>query len=159
VTADRRVLLANVHVGGIPRSTDGGATWHPTIDIDTDVHEVCAHPTNPGVVIAAAAVGLCVMVVAASTDHFAKQGAIYRRPLDGRHSFEPVGGLPRWIDGIADTRCVATQGSAAAVADRAGNLWLSTDSGQTWVRRAEGLPAPSSVLVLTRSHLINPATE
>ena len=176
-TADRRVLLANVHVGGIPRSTDGGATWHPTIDIDTDVHEVCAHATDPGIVIAAAAVGLCVshdggvtwtveqdglhasycsavaflgndMVVAASTDHFARQGAIYRRALDGRRSFEPVEGLPRWIDGIADTRCIATHASAAAVADRAGNLWLSTDSGQTWVRRAEGLPAPSSVLIL-----------
>src|SRR6266545_2584283 len=26
-TADGRVLLANVHVGGIPRSADGGATW------------------------------------------------------------------------------------------------------------------------------------
>ena len=176
-TADRRVLLANVHVGGIPRSTDGGATWHPTIDIDTDVHEVCAHATDPGIVIAAAAVGLCIshdggatwtveqdglhasycsavaflgndMVVAASTDHFARQGAIYRRVLDGRRSFEPVGGLPRWIDGIADTRCIATHASAAAVADRAGNLWLSTDGGQTWVRRAEGLPAPSSVLIL-----------
>ena len=176
-TADRRVLLANVHVGGIPRSTDGGATWHPTIDIDTDVHEVCAHPTDPGIVIAAAAVGLCVshdggatwtveqdglhasycsavafladdIVVAASTDHFAQQGAIYRRALNGRQ-YEPVAGLPRWLDGIADTRCIATQASAAAVADRAGNLWLSTDSGQTWVRRAEGLPAPSSVLILT----------
>lgn len=176
VTADRRVLLANVHVGGIPRSTDGGATWHPTIDIDSDVHEVCAHPADPEIVIAAAAVGLCVshdggatwtvdqdglhasycsavaflgndLLVAASTDHFAKQGAIYRRPLDRRHSFALVAGLPRWIDGIADTRCIATQGSAAAVADRAGNLWLSTDSGQAWVRHAERLPAPSSILI------------
>ena len=177
VTADRAVLLANVHVGRIPRSTDGGATWHPTIDIDTDVHEVCAHATNPRIAIAAAAVGLCVshdggatwtveqdglhgsycsavaflgndVIVAASTDHFAQRGAIYRRPLDRRQSLEPVGGLPRWLDGIADTRCIATQGSAAAVADRGGNLWLSTDRGQTWVRRAEGLPTPSSVLIL-----------
>jgi photosystem II stability/assembly factor-like uncharacterized protein len=177
VTADRKVLLANVHVGGIPRSADGGATWHPTIDIDTDVHEVRAHPIHPEIVIAAAAVGLCVshdggatwtvehdglhasycsavaflgddLVVAASTDHFATRGAIYRRPVGGGHSFEPVGGLPRWIDGIADTHCIATQESTAAVADRGGNLWLSTDSGQTWFRDAEGLSAPSSVLIL-----------
>jgi photosystem II stability/assembly factor-like uncharacterized protein len=177
VTADGTVLLANVHVGGIPRSTDGGATWHPTIDVHTDVHEVCAHPTDPEIVIASAAVGLCVsrdggatwtveqdglhasycsavaflgndVLVAAATDHFARQGAVYRRALDGRQSLEPVGGLPRWIDGIADTRCIATHASAAAVADRAGNLWLSTDSGQKWVRRAEGLPPPSSVLIL-----------
>src|SRR5262245_36409923 len=46
-SADQRVLLANVHVGGIPRSIDGGATWQPTIDIDVDVHEVRAHPTDP----------------------------------------------------------------------------------------------------------------
>lgn len=177
VTADRRTLLANVHVGGIPRSTDGGETWHATIDIDADVHEVCAHPIDPGIVIAAAAVGFCIsrdggatwtvesdglhaaycsavaflrndMLVAASTDHFATQGAVYRRPLEGRQPFEPVSGLPRWFEGIVDTRCIATHGSAVAVADRAGNLWRSTDGGQTWVRRAEGLPAPSSVLIL-----------
>src|SRR6266545_3530833 len=36
-------LFANVHVGGIPRSTDGGRTWEPTIDVDTDVHQVLAY--------------------------------------------------------------------------------------------------------------------
>ena len=44
------VLLVNVHVGGIVRSSDGGITWQPTIDIDTDVHQVCAHPTDPRMV-------------------------------------------------------------------------------------------------------------
>jgi photosystem II stability/assembly factor-like uncharacterized protein len=161
-TADGRVLLANVHVGGVPRSTDSGATWQPTIDIDTDVHQVCAHPTDPNIVIAAAGVGLCIsqdggatwtveqdglhasycsavaflgndVLVAASTDHFATQGAVYRRAIDARRPFVPVGGgLPRWIDGIADTRCIATRASAAAVTDRAGNLYLSTDAGRTW---------------------------
>ena len=58
-TPDGAVLLANVHVGGVPRSTDGGATWQPTIDVDSDVHEVRAHPNRPGVVMAAAAIGLC----------------------------------------------------------------------------------------------------
>jgi hypothetical protein len=43
-TPDGAVLLANVHVGGVPRSTDGGVTWQPTIDVDSDVHEVRAHP-------------------------------------------------------------------------------------------------------------------
>ncbi|MGH8178704.1 MAG: hypothetical protein ACREV5_20800 [Steroidobacter sp.] len=46
-TCDDAVLLLNVHVGGIPRSTDGGLTWRPTIDIEHDVHQVCAHPTRP----------------------------------------------------------------------------------------------------------------
>ena len=53
------ILFANVHVGGIPRSMDGGRTWQPTMDINSGVHEVRAHPANPDVVIAAA-IGLCI---------------------------------------------------------------------------------------------------
>jgi hypothetical protein len=34
MTCDGAVLLVNVHVGGIPRSADGGASWQPTIDTD-----------------------------------------------------------------------------------------------------------------------------
>jgi hypothetical protein len=176
-TADRKVLLANVHVGGIPRSTDGGATWEPTIDVDADVHEVCAHPTDPEVVIAAAAVGLCIsrdggatwtveqdgleaaycsavafvgddLLVAASTGHFATQGAVYRRRIVAPPLVAVGGGLPGWIDGIADTRCIATLGSVAAVADQGGNVYVSTDGGRTWLRRADGLPPPSSVVVV-----------
>ena len=175
---DGGVLLANVHVGGVPRSTDGGATWHPTIDIDSDVHEVRAHPNHPDVVMAAAAIGLCAsrdggatwtveraglhasycsavafagddVLVSASTDHFAAQGAIYRRRVDGDGPLVAVaGGLPVWIDGIADTRCIAALGSAAALADREGNLYVSADAGRRWSRRADGLPTPSSVLIV-----------
>ena len=177
-TRDGAVLLANVHVGGIPRSTDGGATWHPTIDVDSDVHEVRVHPDRPDIVMGAAAVGLCVsldggatwtverdglhasycsavafagddVLVSASTDHFAAQGAIYRRRVDDNGPLVAVaGGLPEWIDGIADTRCIATHGSAAALADRKGNLYISADAGRSWSRRAGGLPTPSSVLIV-----------
>ncbi len=176
-TPDRAVLLANVHVGGVPRSTDGGATWQPTIDVDSDVHEVRAHPNRPGVVMAAAAIGLCSsrdggltwdveqeglhglhcsavafvgddVLVSAASDHFAAEGAIYRRRVDGHGPLVAVaGGLPKWIEGIADTGCIATYGSAVAVADRNGNLYLSGDTGRSWSRRADGLPLPSSVLI------------
>ncbi|MEO8255710.1 MAG: hypothetical protein ABI868_00030 [Acidobacteriota bacterium] len=171
-------ILANVHVGGVPRSTDGGVTWQPTIDVDSDVHEVRAHPNRPGVVMAAAAIGLCAsrdggvtwdveqeglhasycsavafagddVLVSASIDHFAAQGAIYRRRVDGRDSLVAVGGgLPAWTDGIIDTGCIATRGSAVALADRKGNLYVSADAGRSWSRRASGLPPPSSVLIV-----------
>jgi hypothetical protein len=174
---DGTVLLANVHVGGIPRSTDGGATWQPTIAVDSDVHEVRAHPNRPGVVMAAAAVGLCTsrdsgvtwaieqeglhaaycsavafagddVLVSASADHFAAQGAIYRRRVDGHGPLVAIAnGLPAWIEGIADTRCIASHGSAVAVADKGGNLYVSADSGRSWSRMADSLPTPSSVLI------------
>jgi hypothetical protein len=176
-TCDNAVLLANVHVGGIPQSSDGGLTWRPTIDIDHDVHQVCAHPTRPDIVIAAAAVGLCIsrdsgstwsieqrglhasycsavafasdtILVAASEDHFAARGAIYRRPLDGDGPLLPVGGgLPRWIAGIADTDCIAVRGSTVAIVDRAGNLYTSDDTGGTWSNCVDGLPGPSSLFI------------
>lgn len=176
-TPDGAVLLANVHVGGVPRSTDGGATWQPTIDVNSDVHEVRAHPDRPGIVMAAAAIGLCTsrdggatwdveqgglhasycsavafagddVLVSASVDHFASQGAIYRRRIDGHSPLVAIaGGLPAWTDGIVDTVCIATHGAAVALADRKGNLYVSADAGRSWSRQADGLPSPSSVLI------------
>ena len=171
------VLYANVHVGGIARSLDGGSTWQPTIDINSDVHEVRAHPVDPDLVVAASAIGLCIsrdagvtwtikreglhashcyavafsgddIFVSASADFFAGEGRIYRRPVKPDGSLVVVkGGMPAWIEGIVDTGCIATNGSSIAVADRAGNLYGSDDFGQAWLCRSTGLPVPSGVLV------------
>lgn len=169
-------LLANVHVGGIPRSTDRGISWHPTIEIECDVHEVLAHATRPGIVIAAAAAGLCCSRdggatwkvaheglharycsavafvgddawVAASDGHFAPKGRIYRRPIDDYGPLSPLRDLPEWTDGIVDTHCMSATESRVALADQRGNLYVSGDSGVSWSRAAHHLPSPSSVLV------------
>jgi hypothetical protein len=175
--ANGSILFANVHVGGIPRSIDGGRTWQPTIDINSDVHEVRAHPANPEIVVAASAVGLCIssdagatwtierdglhasycsavtfsgndILVSASTDHFAAQGRIYRRPITPDGFLVAVeGGMPPWTEGIVDTGCIAANGSSIAVADKAGNLYVSDDFGQAWSCRRTGLPSPSGVLI------------
>jgi hypothetical protein len=175
--SDGSILFANVHVGGIPRSVDGGRTWQPTIDINSDVHEVRAHQSNPDIVVAAAAVGLCIscdsgatwtierkglhaphcsavafsgddVLFSASTDPFAADGRIYRRPLRPDGCAVVVdGGLPAWIEGTADTGCIAANGSSIAFADKAGNLYGSDDFGRTWSRKSIKLSAPSGVLI------------
>jgi hypothetical protein len=171
------VLFANVHVGGIPRSIDGGRTWQPTIDINSDVHEVRAHPGDPDLVVAASAIGLCIsrdagatwtierdglhashcyaiafsgddIIFSAATDFFAAEGRIYRRPVKPAGSPAAVeGGMPAWIEGVVDTGCIAASGSSVAFADRAGNLYGSDDFGQSWSCRSTGLPVPSGVFI------------
>lgn len=176
-SSDGRVLLAGVHVGGIPRSVDGGRTWHPTIDIDWDVHEVCIHPEDPGTAIAACAVGLCVsadggaswdldrpeceathcsavafaggdVLVSVSDGPFGSHGTVLRRTTGAPGSLEPVGGgLPDRLEGKVDTGCIASKGAALVVVDRGGNVYRSDDGGRRWARRAEGIQDPSSALV------------
>jgi hypothetical protein len=180
--ADGSVLFANVHVGGIPRSLDGGRSWEPTIDIHSDVHEVRGHPSDPDVIAAASAVGLCMsrdagatwmieqdgmhaphcsavafsgedVLVSATTDPFAAQGRIYRRPISIEGALTAVeDGLPLWTEGKVDTGCMATKGPVIAFADRGGNLYLSTAFGRGWSRIHSGLPAPSGVLLCYFDH-------
>jgi hypothetical protein len=89
------------------------------------------------------------VLVAAAADHFAPDGAIYRRRVDGNGPLAALGGgLPARIRGIADTGCVAAHGAAVAIADRQGNLYVSADFGRSWSHRASGLPTPSSVLIV-----------
>jgi hypothetical protein len=177
-TPDGSVLLANVHVGGIPRSTDRGATWQPTIDVATDVHEVRVHPSRPNIVAAASALGLCTstdggvtweidnrglyashcsavafagdaVFVSASINPFIPEGKLYRRGVDERGPLVSVSdGLPEWLGGKIDTRCIGAKGSNVAFADMSGVLYVSSDAGRTWSRRADGIPMPSSVVLV-----------
>ncbi len=150
-------------------------TWQPTIDIDSDVHQVCAHPTRPDIVMAAAGAGLCMsrdagatwtielrgfrshhcyavafgrndLFVAAAADPFTAQGAVYRRPIDSNDPLQPLGGdMSKWIDGNTDTNCIATRDSMVAVIDRSGRLYVSHDDGASWSSLADRLTAPSGL--------------
>jgi hypothetical protein len=175
-TCDDEVVLANVHVGGIQRSTDLGESWQPTLPVDHDVHEVRAHPVLPNVAMAAAAVGLCVsddagatwsvvddglpttyaravafldddVLVSISDGPRAARSAIYRRPLAGGQ-FERIDeGLGDRLAGNVDTRCLATGKGRAALADGAGDVWMSETGIKRWELVTAGLPGVSGVAI------------
>ena len=164
-------LHANVHVGGIPRSVDAGASWEPTIDIDADIHQVIAHPFEPDVVLAAGAVGLAVSVdggaswriereglhatyaraVAVAGDHVlltvsngprGGRAAIYRTLLEPGSGFERCTvGLPEWFD----SGWLDAGGGEVAFGTGDGEVYRSDDAGERWTRAATGLPSIRAV--------------
>lgn len=168
-------LHVNVHVGGIPRSLDAGATWQPTIDVDADVHQVLAHPALADVVLAATAAGMArsddgggrwrfereglhahycravavaggTVLVTASTGPAGRRAAIYRVPLEGSVRFERcTAGLPEWFEANIDTGCLAADGEEVAAGTADGSLFRSEDAGATWTEVAAGLSAVRAV--------------
>lgn len=175
-TVDEAVVLAAVHVGGIPRSEDRGETWAPTIPVLFDVHEVRAHPSLSNIVVAAAAVGLCVsrdggrnwrvLAEALEVKHalaaavlpeealfsiqdgpFASRSQVWRWRLGGERLEQVRDGLPKWLEGKIDTGHLTANGGRAALSDGGGNLWLSTVGSTGWKRLATGVHA-NALLIL-----------
>lgn len=176
-TADQRALLASVHVGGIPRSGNGGASWRPTIAVEADVHEVRAHPFDPKLVLAPAGCGLAVSrdagvtwttttdgmhagyaravaftadaaLVSASDGPRGRQSALYRWDVaDGGALARVTEGLPEWFAGNVDTGCLDARRDDAALADD-GTLFVSGDGGRSWTVLATDVGRVHAVSVM-----------
>ncbi len=170
-------VYVNVHVGGVARSRDGGASWAPTVDIETDVHQVLAHPSRPKVVMVASAEGFGVSrdggdtwqfataglhahylravavagehaVVSASAGFHGRRSAIYRKRLDGGTRFERcAAGLPKWFDDNVDTACLAAVGALVVFGTGDGRVFRSLDAGEHWELAVKGLPPIACVMV------------
>jgi hypothetical protein len=170
-------IYVNVHVGGVVRSRDGGRSWAPTVDIESDVHQVIVHPDRPGLVLAAAYEGLglsrdggeswqfltagmhahyCravaaagdVIVVSASTGPRGKRASLYRMSLDSVAQLERCRkGLPTWFDDNIDTACLAAAGPLVVAGTEDGRVFRSVDAGESWELIAEGLPAVRCVVM------------
>ena len=161
-------VYANVHVGGVVRSIDGGDTWDPTIDINADVHQV-SYDAASGRIFAACAHGLAVsddegvgwnyltdglhaeycravavagdtVLVSASTGPFTNRSALYRTEAKGSGEFHKCeAGLPEWFGDNIDTYCVDANGAVAAFGTSNGSVFVSEDAGESWRTVTEGL--------------------
>lgn len=161
-------LLANVHVGGIQRSDDDGSRWHPTIDIEADVHEVRA-TSIPGMAVAACARGLVVSLddgaswelrteglpvtyaraVAVAREHVVltvssgpggRRSGVYRAPTAGGAFVACDTGLPADYGQNIDTFCLDAADASVAFGTREGTVFTSRDAGQTWDVLERNLP-------------------
>ena len=158
-------LYINVHVGGVLRYDNTGVV--PTLDIEADVHQVAAHPTQAGAIFAATAHGLAVshnghdfefradglhatycravavledrVLISASTGPSTSRGRLYRGGL-WDDSLVPISeGLPEWFDGNLNTSCLVAKGSDV-FAGLGDTVWKSSDGGVSWTEVATGLP-------------------
>jgi hypothetical protein len=174
-TADG-ALLVNVHVGGIQRSVDGGLTFEPTLAVDDDVHQVLAHPTRGEIAVAAASVGLCRsrdggatwqsttdgmemtyargvaiagddVLVSVSDGPWSERSAVYRASVDGGPVERVTGGLPEYLSGNIDTRCIASDGTKVALVDGDGDVWLSSEGCDAFARIAESIAGVTGVAI------------
>jgi hypothetical protein len=159
-TPDGRVF-ANVHVGGILRAEDPTGAWSPTIDIDSDVHQVLADPLDASHVVAATALGIAEsrdgggswtfstdglhasyaravaldgdrLFLSASTGPRGGRAALYRRE-PGVDAFERCeGGLDEWFAGNIDSHRLGAAGGTAVFGTEDGRAFLSDDGGDAW---------------------------
>lgn len=166
----------NVHVGGILRSRDDGDTFTQLVDPDVDVHQVIvvdgllAAACGAGGVMLSSddgdswrtvtdglhdsycrAVTACdgTLIASASTGPSSDRGAVYRLPLDAvDDGFERCRlGLPEWLDGNVDTACLHAYDAQASFAAPGGRIYLSSDTGGTWMLVDGGLKDVSAVVV------------
>jgi len=169
-------VYVNVHVGGVVRSRDGGRTFTPTVDIDSDVHQVLAHPSRAETVLAAAAEGFGVsrdggaswrfvteglhahylravaasddtVLVSASTGPGGRHAALYRGHLDALELERCDDGLPQWFGDNVDTGCLAASGSLFVAGTEDGRVFRSLDGGRRWDVAAKGLPPITCITV------------
>jgi len=176
ISEDGSSVYVNVHVGGVLRSRDDGATWQPTIDLHADVHRVV---TGHGRVYAAGATGLSVsddggdtwrlsaaglhaaycrsvavcgpgVLLSASQGPGGRHAALYRSDLDATQFERCREGLPEWFEGNLDSLCLDALpgGELAAFGTEGGEVYASRDGGASWSGVASGLGSIRCVLVL-----------
>lgn len=158
-------IFINVHVGGILRYDNTGIA--STVDIDSDIHQVVAHPDRLGDVVAAGAYGVgyshnghdftfrdnglhapyCravaiiedTLFVSTSTGPSTSDARLYKGQLTGGVLIQCSNGLPEKFTENLDTHCLAVLDDViyAGVGD---TVWRSDDLGESWEEVASGLP-------------------
>ena len=119
-------IYADIHVGWIVRSTDGGTNWSPCRNgLEKDVHQVATHPNDLQTVFASTARGFYISHD--SGDTFARKS----EPMPYYYG--------RACTVFPDSEVYLVSTSKGPHGDCAAKLFRSVDGGDTWAE-VEGLP-------------------
>ncbi len=122
-------VYADIHVGSIMRSRDGGRTWSPvTPELNEDVHQVAACRSAPDRVYANTAKGVYV------SDDRGETWAHRADDLDCRYG-RAIAVAPDRPDLLLATVSDGPHGDNVH-----GQLWRSVDCGRTWRHVCDGFP-------------------
>jgi photosystem II stability/assembly factor-like uncharacterized protein len=138
-------LLASVEVGGLMRSSDGGATWSiAPIGPNDDIHQITGHPTDPD-------------LLWSSLGYAALRSR--RRGADAPR----LGGVGRSRDGGRTWEVLHTDYTRSTIVPRSrpdlvlagpapsvgsqGRIEASTDGGESWQMASEGIDTPMPDMV------------
>ncbi len=142
---------------GVYRTTDGGKTWQPSLQIDENhgCIDLVLDPANPDVVYAAMYARRRTPWSFASGG-FGDQGGIYKSTDGGRSWKHLTQGLPKKTGRIGLALFAGAPGHVDAVIEaddagttsidenlsKAGGVFRSTDGGDHWTRLSEFTPRP-----------------
>ncbi len=128
---------------GLYRTTDGGATWQPLLQIDehTGVNEFAVHAENPDLIVASSYQRrrhVWTMINGGP-------GSGIHRSSDGGATWERVGrGLPKDVMGrigIAAAPSAPNRLYAMVEANEGQGLYISEDFGQSWKKQSSTQPS------------------
>ena len=143
VATSAQQIYLDIHVGGIVRTCDGGASWEAVNEgLELDVHEVAVHASKPERVYTATADGFYL-----SED----EGATWQRRNEGVTNLycRGIAIHPRNSDLILMSGSPTGPGPWRQRGPRFA-LFRSEDAGGSWERITHGLPQPSPAVIDTR---------
>jgi hypothetical protein len=170
---DSAFLYASVHVGGLWRTADTGASWENVLAPEVDIHQVTA---NDDFVVAAAqrgfgwstdhgstwswtteglhadylqSVGLAgdTVFIGVSTGPFGRDAAVYRAEVPGARFERRSAGLPDELQAIGPYHLAVDGDLLAAVQWNATRVFASDDAGASWRMQPTEYPAIRSLAV------------